>query len=339
MRKFKWMMVILMGVAGWSSAHADADANAGDDWGAYQSQVVGQWKTYRTDTTETWKKIEQRLLKKWGSETLLPQRKIYVRYDRGDEVRTKIDYEKGEIQIESLAKNQLKSPKESQAVVETLVRDGLLDKNELPESMNWDAEHDTVLGGDGKTRDRQCFTLKMVPNHLALRARRYLPLVLKWSEKNQVEPALVLAVIERESAFNPKARSWVPAYGLMQIVPQYAGAEVLHETPSEEFLYDPENNIRVGTEYLKLLERDYFRDVPFGDKKRYLVTCSYNWGPHRIRRAIERGVIDLSTSSLALFETLLATVPAETRGYLRKVTQSYYRYRKDSAEEKVIPND
>ena len=64
------------------------------------------------------------------------------------------------------------------------------------------------------------------------------------SENVGVDWLLVTAIIAQESSFNPDAKSWAGAVGLMQIMPQFV------ETPYEE-LYDVVTNIQVGTQIIK----------------------------------------------------------------------------------------
>src|SRR5262249_43060659 len=72
-----------------------------------------------------------------------------------------------------------------------------------------------------------------------------------------VPPALVKAVIRRESAFNPRARSRVGAIGLMQLMPFNARKVGLRESD----LWDPERNILGGTRLLAALLRYYNGDM------------------------------------------------------------------------------
>jgi soluble lytic murein transglycosylase-like protein len=67
-----------------------------------------------------------------------------------------------------------------------------------------------------------------------------------------LDPLLVLAVISVESRFNPIAESVMGAKGLMQIIPKYHRARLV-EYGGDAAVFDPEANIRVGTEIL----RDY----------------------------------------------------------------------------------
>ena len=60
-----------------------------------------------------------------------------------------------------------------------------------------------------------------------------------------LDPLLLLAVISVESRFNPIAESVMGAKGLMQIIPKYHRAKLVH-LGGEAALWDPEANIRLG---------------------------------------------------------------------------------------------
>lgn len=143
--------------------------------------------------------------------------------------------------------------------------------------------------------------------------------------KYNLDPAFILAIIRQESSFNPKARSKVGAIGLMQIMPQFAGSEVLKavtgksDHPTPEFLYNPAQNIMIGSTYLQLLRDEYFPSVKEDEKRMYLMTASYNWGPHRIKTAIKKGRLSTIVPSGEVFNRLQQIAPIETQEYLRKV--------------------
>ena len=88
-----------------------------------------------------------------------------------------------------------------------------------------------------------------------------------------LDPALLAAVIYRESKFDADARSSSGAIGLMQLLPDTARGIAIH-TGGSRFrvadLYDPEINIRYGSFYLRRLLRKY------GDTR--LALAAYNAG-------------------------------------------------------------
>jgi soluble lytic murein transglycosylase-like protein len=73
------------------------------------------------------------------------------------------------------------------------------------------------------------------------------------ASRYQLSPSLVLAIISRESTFNPRATSGYGAQGLMQVVPRFhmdKVQEAARATTTEASLFHPETNIAVGTRIL-----------------------------------------------------------------------------------------
>ena len=104
--------------------------------------------------------------------------------------------------------------------------------------------------------------LKFTPDHLRKRASIYSPLVEKYARKYEVSTPLIFAVMHTESYFNPKAKSSV-AYGLMQLVPKSGARDAYLKVFKRDklvrptYLYDPENNIRLGVAYLSILNQTF----------------------------------------------------------------------------------
>lgn len=123
----------------------------------------------------------------------------------------------------------------------------------------------------------------------------YLPEVRKAAARYRLSPALILAVIEVESNFNPRAVSRVGARGLMQIMPATGsmfGAQA-HQ------LFDPAVNIDVGCRYLRYLANRYHGNVE-------TMLKAYNWGPGNVEKR--------------------SRIPEETRNYLKRVRAAYDRH-------------
>jgi soluble lytic murein transglycosylase-like protein len=113
------------------------------------------------------------------------------------------------------------------------------------------------------------------------------------ASRHNVDPNLVRAVIKVESNFNPNAVSRKGAMGLMQLMPQTA-RQLRVSNP-----FDPQQNVDAGVRHLKQLMESYGGDVK-------LTLAAYNAGQGAVARS--------------------AGVPrfAETRNYVKRITQLYY---------------
>lgn len=173
------------------------------------------------------------------------------------------------------------------------------------------------------------------------KAREFLPLVREHSRRWGVDPALVLAIMHTESAFNPLACSHAPAYGLMQIVPRSAGkdaTELVYGKPlvvTPSYLYGANNNIRLGTAYLHLLETRYLRAIQDPESRMYCVIAAYNTGVGNVARSYT-GSPDFASAAAQInrrspksnYEYLVANLPhRETREYLPRVVSRLPIYR------------
>ena len=92
---------------------------------------------------------------------------------------------------------------------------------------------------------------------------------------------LMAAQCYQESTFDPKARSWAGACGLMQIMPGTAD----HLGLPRNKMYDPEANIAAAGKYLQELS-GYFNDIRDRKERVNFVLASYNGGYHHIRDAM-----------------------------------------------------
>jgi soluble lytic murein transglycosylase-like protein len=103
------------------------------------------------------------------------------------------------------------------------------------------------------------------------RAAQFQSVIEEHSTLNTVSPDLVRALIQAESAFNPRALSPKGAMGLMQLMPATAlEFGVLNA-------YDPVENIRAGVKYLKRLLDSYHG-------REELALAAYNAGPGAVKK-------------------------------------------------------
>lgn len=104
----------------------------------------------------------------------------------------------------------------------------------------------------------------------------YADTITAYADAQELDPALVAAVILCESSYDPKAESRLGARGLMQLMPDTAEwvAHKLGEDGADysfDKLYDPQTNIRFGTWYLGYLSRRFNGDAT-------KIVCAYHAG-------------------------------------------------------------
>ena len=85
-------------------------------------------------------------------------------------------------------------------------------------------------------------------------------------------------------------------------------------------LYDPANNIRLGTIYFFLLSSRHFKDIANPLAREFLAICGYNWGPGAVRSRIVKPHGAGSMHERDVYRLLRKKAPKETRDYLQRVT-------------------
>ncbi len=199
----------------------------------------------------------------------------------------------------------------------------------------------TVTGSDNVPREVVSVSFPLAPDHLRVRAERFRPFVTRYAAQYGVYPPLVYAIIHSESSFNPRARSGVPAYGLMQLVPRSGARDAYlmvykqDRMLSDTYLYDPERNIELGAAYLHILQDRYFKRVENPMNRMLCAIAGYNTGAGNVCKAFDAGtsltraapVINGMTPE-QVYGRLLANLPyEETRNYVVKVNERLPLYR------------
>ncbi|WP_441000728.1 murein transglycosylase domain-containing protein [Fodinibius sp. SL11] len=331
------------------------------------------YENYREAYEKEYKAFREEMLKKWGDFEERSKKK-WVEYKENGNLRISTDFEKGNGQVEAIADSkeeaeQLKEKmpeKVSGAMQSKGTREGFetenvpnkevtkepvledqLDKSEdqtVDEYAKEVAEKNTktkeVQGEDGETRYVVYVDFELSDDHLQKRAEKVEDFVYKFSREHNIDPALVFAIIHVESHFNPTAASHANAYGLMQLVPSTGGRDAYRRIfnedgiPTKEFLFQPDNNIQMGTTFIDIMSSNYFDRAEDQTTREYLMICAYNTGAGNVAVAYT-GNTNLSKA----FSKINSMSPeqnykhlrenleyAEARNYLKKVTTQRDRY-------------
>lgn len=143
----------------------------------------------------------------------------------------------------------------------------------------------------------------------------YRALVEQWRHLGDSPPYYLYAIMRKESGFDPHIVSYADARGLLQMIPPTTRrvARQLGIDYTEDMLYDPELNVRVGSWYIGRLYHKFKGQVP-------LAAGSYNSGPRPVMRWVTQH------GHRPMDELVELVSYTQTRGYMKKVTETYARY-------------
>ena len=148
----------------------------------------------------------------------------------------------------------------------------------------------------------------------------YADTITAYADAQELDPALVAAVILCESSYDPKAESRLGARGLMQLMPDTAEwvAHKLGEDGADysfDNLYDPQTNIRFGTWYLGYLSRRFNGDAT-------KIVCAYHAGQGNVDSWLENPQYSSDGVTLDVIPT------QDTATYASRVLRARDIYRK-----------
>ncbi|GLQ30730.1 murein transglycosylase domain-containing protein [Litoribrevibacter albus] len=223
--------------------------------------------------------------------------------------------------------------------IEQLVQTAKVDIKPAPKPVNKSAP---PVKKSPSNKHRIVVTVPMPKVAISSKAERFKQPVTNSSTKWKIDDALILAVIHTESSFNPMARSHIPAYGLMQIVPRSAGQDASaliygnSRMLTSSYLYTPDKNINVGAAYLHILNSRYLSKIENPESRLYCIIAAYNTGAGNVARAftgktsVTKAAPKInSMTPFQVYNHLLRNLPHdETKDYLKRVSSRYEAYKK-----------
>ena len=317
--------------------------------------------------------VEKKAAPYWGTKAKVATKYNYVKYAKNFKARTIINFENGVIRVETTDRaNPLRTLKEvisstllntqnpenidlfssrhTLQVGEPFLYNRVKDNDGEPIRWEWRADRyaqhliDTGLKKDfikttAGTKKRYYVTFKMKQKAFSKTSDlNYASIVKTQARRFGLDPALIFALIETESHFNPFATSAIPAYGLMQVVPHSAGRDAWkfltkrEGQPSRNYLFNAKNNIEMGSAYMHILLNRYLVKVNNPKSRELCAIAAYNTGSgnvlrsfHKDRKVAIRKINSMSSD--AIYKHLKKRLPyKETRDYIVKVTKAKKRF-------------
>jgi len=217
-----------------------------------------------------------------------------------------------------------------------------------------------IIQKPSKLKGMYVYTLKIkLPSKAFLvKAKKFKKDVQKRANEFKLTEPFIFAIIHTESSYNPMARSYIPAFGLMQIVPTTAGVDAYESiygrkkilTPS--YLYNAHNNILIGSAYLKKIYYGYMRKIKNPVSRLYCSIAAYNTGAGNVACAFNSNSKDYRGRTICkrskgdynilkastkinkmtpneVYNHLLANLRYdEAKNYLKRVSKRYLIYSK-----------
>ena len=150
---------------------------------------------------------------------------------------------------------------------------------------------------------------------------KYDGLFQKYAPMARWDWRLMAAQCYQESCFDPQARSWAGARGLMQIMPKTAA----HLGLPMAQIHEPEANISAAARFLHELMQ-MFSDIPNVQERQNFVLAAYNGGPGHVRDAMalarKHGADTQTWGAVSRYLALLSNPeyyrdPVVKNGYMR----------------------
>jgi len=340
----------------------------------YENKINKEYEQYKKAYEYAFKMFKKDLKIHWPEKTpIITSKHKFVEYSKDLKKRKIVNYQEQNIILEVHAKTKKQAKKDFEKMFDDLLKEDVKKayKNDILEykvikklnvkpkkvKSNQKIISDMInknqikkLKNQIKTKNIKkvkykkdvIFTLNIkLPSRAFLnKAKAFKKNVYKNSKTQKIPSELIYAIIHSESSFNPMARSYVPAFGLMQIVPRTAGRDTYKylykkdKLLSASYLYNSSNNIKIGSAYLHIIYYSYLRNIKNPTSRLFCTIASYNTGAGNVSRAFigntninKAAKIINKMSSKQVYKKLLRSLPHdETKHYLRNVYKRTLMY-------------
>ncbi|MEA3512376.1 MAG: transglycosylase SLT domain-containing protein [Campylobacterota bacterium] len=344
----------------------------------YKDDLEKEFKAYQKAHDDAFKEFSKELGKKWpkknGKQEVTTKHK-FVEYSKDLNSKKTVNYEKKEINLEVIANSEKEAKEKISKMFKELIKEDvktafkkdILEKKiskKLKKTRKTPKSNQKLIADMiNKQQKQNMFTklkkqklvvvkhkgkfiykanVKMPSDSTIRKAKAFKSTVMKNANKQKIPPEVIYAIMHSESSFNPMARSHIPAFGLMQIVPRSAGIDSYQylfkkkRVLSSSYLYTSDKNIMIGSAYLHVLYYRYLKKIKDPQSRLYCAIAAYNTGAGNVAKAfigntnINRASSTInSMSSDKVYKTLMRKLPYnETKNYLKKVTDRVSAYNK-----------
>ena len=279
---------------------------------AYKQEIAGKWDDIEVSTNTKWVEYlnDYRIRKTVDfdkqeikidmiggiKEDVKPVLTDLLKEDRGDAFRRDPVSFNTEKRLREQVPEAVTAKVDGDSVISSLYSDKKLTTKEL-ELLSDKIIQDATVVQDSSVKTGKPYismTVKLPKDSYTTAAKNVRDFVERYAAEYKLAPALVMSVIYNESRFNPLAKSYVPAYGLMQIVPKSAGIDAIRFLEGKKrvlapsYLYNAENNVRIGSVYLHILYYRYFKGVTNPESRLYCAIAAYNTGAGNVAYAFNK---------------------------------------------------
>lgn len=371
---FFFLFFLLLGGSAYGENFQQYKQQSNKSYSTYKTSIENQFRNYAKAQNRALQEFKNEIKQVWNKPSMSTQHK-WVEYSKDLKSRKSVDFKKQIIKLEVIAKNGGDARTKIGNLFNSLVHEDMgtaykhdilehkigkiLKKKSVKKISTQKVIGDCLTKKEKKNIQQNLRTKKLshhsykksiiytisvkLPSDTMLKkAQSFKHEILIAASKQKIPAELIYAIMQSESSFNPMARSQIPAFGLMQIVPRTAGIDAYNylygrkKLLSASYLYAFNRNITIGSAYLHILYYDYLGKIKNPRSRLYCTIAAYNTGSGNVAktfvgsRNIRLAFVKINKlSSKEVYAVLMNRLPYdETKHYLKIVKNRVYIYKK-----------